>query len=213
MKPFMGRRVQAVLSTDGWTAGETATVLDTLSSQVGRICVVSGRDINEVAAPARVARSIGTTGMSHTVVVTAPVLFAHGAISMLARAASPNDRVVTRVLVPDAALMSVSFWSASWLARHGVGLADLPECGLDFDRAMLPHDDPQVRGWVRAVEVGVAPPGAVEGSASRWAALEGLRLVGHHGLAGGRSRLGQVRRSRALAKQRQANSRCDYPVR
>ena len=147
-----------------------------------------------------------STGTGAVLVLTRPVLFARGALGRIRRAAAHPDRAVTRVLVPQEDPAAVALWSGAWLSRHGIDPPALLSAGLAFDRAHLPHDDPQARAWVRADDIGLVR--APEGEALRfWALREGARLHLQDMVGAVRAPLGRVRRRRSLARQRQLAQR------
>lgn len=184
------RRVRALLVPEGWPPGAQRTVTASVQAQVS--AVVRAEEVTEDGGD--------------LLVVTAPMVFAPGAVAALLRCASSPDRVVTRVMVPGGEPTDVALWSMAWLSRHGVDLQRVPELGLTFDREHLPHDDPQVRAWVRADEVGISrqSPGT---TGARWSVRAGLRLWGDRATASVRAALGQVRRTQALARQRRRQLR------
>lgn len=139
-------------------------------------------------------------------VLTRPVLFAQGALWRIRRVAAHPDRAVTRVLVPEEDPATVALWSGAWLDRRGIDPSVLLSAGLAFDRAHLPHDDPQVRAWVRADDIGLLR--LPEGEPPRfWAWREGARLQLQDMVGAVRAPLGRVRRRRLLARQRQLTRR------
>lgn len=185
------RRVYAQVVSDGWSTAVQRTVTDSLHGQVSAVGLPEDR----------------TEDHGDLLVVTAPVVFAPGAVRALTRSATSPGRVVTRVMMPGGGPTDVALWSAAWLSRHSVDLQQLPELGLEFDRVHLPHGDPQARAWVRADEVGIALLAPDTAETRRWALVEGLRLWGRRATSSVRSALGQVRRTRALARQRRRHFR------
>src|SRR5699024_6049538 len=166
---------RAVVTTAHWSHDERAAVLGSLRGQV-----------SAVFAP----DDVSTVDRGPLLVVTSPVVFAHGAVDrIMVRSLSPG-RVVTRVLVPEVEATSVARWSGDWVARLGVIPTQLADAGLMFDRHWLPHDDPQVRAWIRADEVGAIGFGGDRAAALRWSRLEGVRLSFQHGIRTCRSLLG-----------------------
>ena len=178
--------VTALVYAEGWPAGASDAVLRSLQDQVARVLSEeqSGDDETETL-----------------LVITSPVVFAHGAVERLRQMAAHPGRVVTRVLVPDVDPASVSLWSARWFARERVGVDSLRGHDLDFDRQRLPHDDARVRAWVRAEDIGVASWRRIT-NPSRWARTEEARLRLGQALVPVRSVLGRIRRTRSLARQR-----------
>lgn len=180
------RRVQALVVCDGWSAHAQRTVTASVHAQARAV------DLSEDLAD----------GRGDVLVVTAPVLLAPGAVAALRRSARSPDRVVTRVLLPGGEPTDVALWSGAWLHRHGVHLHRVPELGLEFDRVHLPRDDPQARAWVRADDVGISALGPEAAAGRRGSVLAGVRLWARRATASARGGLGQIRRARALARQR-----------
>lgn len=183
--------VHAHLCTQGWPAASQHAVRTSLRNQVAQIGSADLRLDGQVNA---------------VLVVTAPVVFARGAVQRLHQLAAHPDRIVTRVLLPDQDLGAVALWSGAWLRRQGIDLENLPAYDLEFDRDHLPQVDPQARAWVRADEIGVATCNGDGTQVSRWARSEGVRLQARRSLAAARSLLGRVRRRRNLAQQRRRQS-------
>lgn len=178
--------VQAVVRGDGWPADVREAVVASLNGQVARV----------VTAEECLVRTAGSL-----LVVTIPVVFARGALGRLRRLAAHPGRVVTRVLVPGEEPSGLALWSAEWLARSGFDAGTVVGGGLEFDRTHLAHDDPYVRAWVSAHDIGVVKH-SVTTDPERWARVEGVRLGLARTQASARSLLGRIRRSRSLARQR-----------
>lgn len=190
MWPKPAGHVHAVVCSQEWSQPVRRDVLASLHGQVSSVGVG--------IQPADGEPSV-------ILIVTAPVVFARGAVRRLRRAAERPDRVVTRVLVPGEEPTAVALWSGAWLARRGIGLTELSEGGLDFDRDQLPHADPYVRAWVRADDVGLAQA-AEHADVTRWARAQGVRLGVRRAVGAVRAVLGRLRRTRSLAKQRRRSA-------
>ncbi|WP_147917977.1 hypothetical protein [Ruania zhangjianzhongii] len=179
--------VHALLCTQEWSDASQHAVAMSLQDQVAQI------------GSADLLRHLQTDAV---LVVSSPVVFAHGAVKRIQHLAAHPNRIVTRVLLPDQDPGGVALWSGAWLRRQGIDLENLPAYGLAFDRAHLSHVDPQARAWVRADEVGVATFNGAGTDVRRWARTEGVRLQVRRSLVAARSLLGRVRRGRTLSRQR-----------
>ncbi|SEE98586.1 hypothetical protein [Ruania alba] len=195
----------------GLSLGDAALVLETLCGQADRVAArcdatVRGPLAEKFPEAVGVAWDVPMDG--HVLMVTAPVAFGPGAVASLVQRAAVPGRIVTRVFLPDSGGSSmIALWSAEWLTEHGIDGDRLPELGLTFDNAHLPHDHPQARAWIPADEVGVVPTSEVGPDLEAWARAERNRVRRQSRWSGVRARLGTVRRELRLLRQRRAHRR------
>lgn len=208
--------VLAVVHRGSASAAELSATLSSLVGQVSAVQLVATTPDDVGTAPAddallpasveRLVRSsVHPDAVERVLVVPAGVVLARGAVARLtARAAAPG-RVVTRVLVPGlAAERPLALWRGDWVRGAGLDAGSIATAGVELDRERLDHGDPRVRSWVPADEVGAALVPQTGPSLARWSWRTGARLSVRSRVAVVRSRLGQLRRSRALGKQRRA---------
>ncbi|WP_027286894.1 hypothetical protein [Ruania albidiflava] len=196
--------VLALVAAHGWRPEQVRAVSGSLAGQVGRIQVLSpSRAVT--AAPPRVGASPDAPA-GFVLVVTAPVVFARGAVRRLLRMRTQSTAVV-RVLLPEGGPADVALWSQAWLQTEHVGTDRLLALGLDFDRERMPAGDPRVRIWTRGDDLGIVPLATVPAPPARWARAEGGKLWLRAVLTALRGRAGAVRRARQLARQRRGRTR------
>ena len=199
--------VLAVVHRGSAPEADLLATLSSLAGQVTAVRLVGATPDDGASLPERFARlvrsSVDPDAVELVLVVPAGVVLARGAVARLAARAAVPGRAVTRVLLPDlGAERPVAAWRGDWVRSAGLGADVLATAGVEVDRERLDHADPRARAWVPADEIGAALVSQCGPSLARWSWRTGTRLAVRSRIADVRSRLGQLRRARALRKQR-----------
>lgn len=132
-------------------------------------------------------------------VVPAGVSLARGAVRRLSRRAA--GRRLVRVFLPGLE-RPLAWWDAGLVREAGLSPGRLVAAGPELERELLDPQDGRARAWVPADEVGASTRGG-----GAWAWRTGAALALRAAVAPLRSRAGQVKRARALRRQREQVAR------
>jgi len=180
------RPVLAVVDPAGASAAELDATRASLRGQVAAVHVLG-------------EGSASLDGVAAVLVLPAGIVLARGALARLARHAAMPGRQVTRVFLPGLD-RPVALWRLELVRRAGLSLEQLARGGTELERPLLDPADGRARAWVPADEIGVE---RAEKASRTWPWVAGLRLGAAARVAGVRSRLGQLKRARALEAQRE----------